>query len=139
MKTCSNTRKPPHEDVYTRLRPSPIHGIGVFAIRKIKKGTYIFSNDEAPMRWVNAKTLKGLPREVRRLYEDFCVIKDGGKMYGGPKNFNVLTVGWYLNESKNPNVAADDKCEFYAVRDIKVDEELTLDYASFSEEPVKRK
>ena len=91
------------------------------------------------MRWVTAKTLKGLPREVRRLYEDFCVIKDGGKLYGGPKNFNVLTVGWYLNESKTPNVAPDDKFEFYALRDIKVGEELTLDYSTFGEEPVKWK
>lgn len=137
----SNPRrsKPPHEGVYTRLRPSPIHGVGVFAIRRIKKGTYVFPGDEEPMRWVKAKTLKGLPKEVRRLYEDFCVIKDGGKSYGCPRNFNVMTVGWYLNESKTPNVASDAKCEFYALRDIKAGEELTVDYATYSEYPVPRR
>jgi hypothetical protein len=32
----------PHDDVYTRLQCSPIHGVGVFAIRDVPKGTNIF-------------------------------------------------------------------------------------------------
>jgi hypothetical protein len=35
-------KKFPHEDVVTRLAPSPVHGVGVFAIRAIRKDTKIF-------------------------------------------------------------------------------------------------
>ena len=59
-----------------------------------------------------------------------------GNKYYCPDNFNNLNVGWYLNESKeNPNVRCDDNYDFYALRDIKKDEELTVDYATFSEYP----
>jgi len=125
----------PHDGVYARLRPSRIHGIGVFAIRKIKKGTYVFPDDKAPMVWLEGGVLKNLPSEVKRLYEDFCVIKGGGKLYGCPKSFNQLTVSWYLNSSKHPNMGCDVNYEFYALRDIKSGEELTVDYATYSELP----
>jgi len=125
----------PHIGVYTRLRPSKIHGVGVFAIRKIRKGTNIFSGDDAEMVWIEKSSLRGLPREIRRLYEDFAVIRNHATEYGCPRNFNVLTVGWYLNESDDPNVACDKDFDFFALRDIAVDEELTVDYDSYSEPP----
>ena len=69
-----------------------------------------------------------------KLYDDFCIIK--GNKYGCPINFNSLTVGWYLNESKeNPNVRATNDYDFIAIRDIKKGEELTVDYSTFSDYP----
>lgn len=35
----------PHEQLYTRLKPSKIHGVGVLAVRRIKKGSLLFSGD----------------------------------------------------------------------------------------------
>lgn len=125
--------KLPHTGVYTRLRPSKIHGVGVFAIRKIKKGTNIFSGDDADLVWVKKSSLRGLPEEIRRLYEDFAVIRKDGTEYGCPTNFNVLTVGWYLNESKTPNVVCGNDLNFSSLCDIEVDEELTVDYSTYSE------
>jgi SET domain-containing protein len=127
--------KPPHKGVYTRLRRSRMHGVGVFAIRKIARGTYVFPDDKAAIVWIEAKALRNLPKEVRRLYEDFCIIKDGGRLYGCPKTFNQLTVPWYLNSSKHPNVRCNAHYEFYALRDIKRGEELTVDYTAYSEPP----
>jgi len=40
----------PHEGLYTRLKPSPIDGVGVFAIKKIKERTPIFSGDSDEIR-----------------------------------------------------------------------------------------
>lgn len=125
----------PHEGVYARLRPSPIHGVGVFAIRAIPKGTNIFPDDDEPMRWVPVDALAGLPDEIRGLYDDFSVIKDNGRLYGCPRSFNHLTVSWYLNESNDPNVVCDDDYDFRALRDIQAGEELTVDYSTFSEYP----
>ncbi len=123
--------KLPHDKVFTRLAPSKIHGVGVFAIKNIKKGTYIFYGDDEDLVWIKKSRLNHLPKEIKKLYKDFCVKK--GSSYGCPKNFNQLTVAWYLNYSQEPNVAADKNLLFFAIRDIKKGEELTTDYSTYSD------
>ncbi len=133
MNRQNKKAKPPHFEVYTRIRPSRFHGVGVFAIRDIKKGTSIFYGDDDEIVWVKKNQLKGLPREIKKLYQDFCIIKNKGQLYGCPKNFSLLTVAWYLNESKKPNVFCDENYRFFALRDIKKGEELTVDYKTYNE------
>jgi SET domain-containing protein len=128
----------PHRDTYARLRPSKIHGVGVFAIRKIKKGASIFPDDKQPIKWVKGKRLQNLPPEIRKLYDDFSIIKKDGKKYGCPKSFNQMTISWYLNEPRSKqkaNVECRVDYMFYALRDIACGEELTVDYGTFSERP----
>lgn len=122
----------PHHGVYVRLGVSRVHGIGVFAIRDIRKGTLFCQGDDADLVWIPKIKIKGLPKETRRLYQDFCVFK--GSMAGCPRNFNVLTVAWYLNDSKKPNVGCNKDYDFFALRDIKKGEELTVDYDTYSDE-----
>ncbi|MGD0119343.1 MAG: SET domain-containing protein [Candidatus Binatus sp.] len=126
-------RKLPHSGVYTRLKPSKIHGVGVFAIKDIKKDTYVFPEDDDRMTWIDAQHLRRLPEPIKELYEDFSIIK--GKKHGQPRNFNALTTSWYLNHSDTPNMAADRSYRFYALRDIPEGEELTIDYRTYSDEP----
>lgn len=122
------------EDTYCRLKPSPLHGIGVFAIRDIPKGTNVFSGDNGEMIWIDKSEIKNADPEIQKLCEDFCVIKNG--KYGCPKNFNSLTIGWCLNESKkNPNMRCDKNYDLYSVRDIKKGEELTVDYSTYNDYP----
>ena len=144
MATKKKTRQKPHHKVYTRLGRSEIHGIGVFAIRDISKGTDIFYGDEeqtlVEVKKVEVEKIKD--SEIRKLYQDFCVIK--GDVYKCPPNFNQMTVGWYLNEPKEgekPNLGCDVKRDyiFYALRNIKKGEELTVDYSTFSERPKAQK
>src|ERR1700682_2471921 len=121
-------RAVPHEGVYTRLGVSKAHGVGVFAIRGTKKGTKLFGNDDVGLVRVGRAEIKRLPAGVRRLYKDFCIIEDKGETYLCPENFNVMTVSWYLNHSKKPNVRCDENFDFFALRDVKAGEELTVDY-----------
>ena len=123
----------PHSGVYTRLKPSPIHGVGVFAIRPIKKGTYIFPGDNQRIVWIDKRQLRKVPASLTKLYTDFAIIR--GKKYGAPINFDRLTPAWYLNHSKTPNVAIDDNFNFYALRSIKSGEELLVDYDTYSDQP----
>jgi hypothetical protein len=44
-----------------------------------------------------------------------------------------LTVSWYLNSSSRPNVGCDKHCRFFALRDIKCGEEVTVDYRTYNE------
>jgi SET domain-containing protein len=125
----------PHDGVYTRLQPSPLHGVGVFAILDIPKGTYVFPLDDDPLVEVNRSTVEQQPKEIQRLYNDFCILKDDGDTYLCPVNLNRMTISWYLNESKMPNVKADNEYRFYTVMDVKAGEELTADYSEYSERP----
>jgi hypothetical protein len=124
-------KKLPHEGVATRLGRSRIHGIGVFAIRTIRKGSKLFPGDVDEMVWIEEDELWRLPKKVRQLYDDFAVLKD--ERYGCPISFNRLTPSWYLNNSKTPNVRCDENYDFVALRIIKPGEELTVDYSTYSE------
>ena len=135
-KKKKNRKRQPHYGVYTRLAPSKIHGVGVFAISNIKKGTPLFYGDDEKLLWVTSKEIRKLPVEIRKLYRDFAVERDG--RYGCPRNFNQLTVAWYLNSPEGrqkPNVRCNREYEFFALRDIKRGEELTVDYRTYSGEP----
>ncbi len=126
----------PHESVYARLQPSEIHGIGVFAIRPIPKGTSIFARDRVEMVWVEKAKLEaaGLTPAEQALYDDFGVNK--GDLIGCPVNFQNLTPGWYCNEpqaGEAPNVRVDHDLNFLALRDIAEGEELTILYSQFSD------
>lgn len=123
----------PHDGLYTRIKPSPINGVGVFAIRKIKKGTLLFSEDIDEMLWVKDSDLPK-QKQLRKFYDDFAVWKNG--RYGVPKHFHRLTMSWYLNDPKKgeqPNVSCGKNYEFRASRNIKPGEELTVDSTAYSD------
>ena len=69
-------------------------------------------------------------------------IKDG-KIKGDecPRNFNRLTLSWYLNEPRKgeqANVRCDPLTyDFFAARRIVPGEELTVDYPSYGDLPAK--
>ena len=123
----------PHDKVYTRLGTSNIHGIGVFAICNIQKGTLLFEFDNTEMVWINGSEIKNIPEKLKKMYDDFCVVKDNGNLYGCPQNFNQLTMAWYMNHSETPNVEIDENYDFKTSCDIQDGEELTINYNTFSE------
>jgi len=57
----------PCRNVYTRLAPSEIHkgGVGVFAIKRIAKGTQLFIGDSDEMVWVEENSLSVRAQERR--------------------------------------------------------------------------
>jgi len=134
-----NAKPMPHDALYTRLKPSPIEGVGVFAVKKIKKGTVLFSGDVDEIRWINAHEL---PRNkaLREFYDRFAIVKNGKdgkpKRYGCPRNFHRLTMSWYINDPRpdeKPNVICDEDYDFRALRDIDEGEELTVDSSTYSD------
>ncbi len=138
LKWKSDEHRLPDDGVCTRLRPSRVHkgGVGVVAIIKIKKGTLLFEGDNDEMLWVEENLVPKKPKEIWKLYADFPVFKDG--RCGCPPSFNRLTVAWYLNEPRKgerPNVGCTDCYDFFALRDIKPGEELTVDYSKYSDSP----
>lgn len=130
------TKALPHDGVYARLGISRIAGVGAFAIRPIAKGTDVFANDQREIEWVDAKMVDALPADspAKSLYHDFGIRR--GDRIGCPANFNLLTVGWYLNEppaGEEASLAVAADFRMIARRDIAEGEELTIRYDSFSE------
>jgi uncharacterized protein len=121
----------PHRNLYTRLKISE-NGVGVFAIREIKKGLRLFEGDGgAAVRVPQAVVDEITDQHVRQMYIDFCPKRDGN--FVTPAEFNELTMSWYMNHSFHPNVRADESLQFTASRAISVGEELTIDYSSISD------
>jgi SET domain-containing protein len=124
----------PHTNAFTRLAPSGIAGIGVFAIRDIPQGTNVFPNDALGIRWIDRAIIDNVDEAIAQLYAEFAIRR--GDQYGCPANFNSMTVGWYLNEpsfGNCENVIVDSDYFFFAARDIGRGEELTVCYRNFSD------
>lgn len=103
------------------LKPSRIHGIGVFATHDIEKGTKLrfFPRSD------KFRTLKK-SEKYEYFLKTYCVSL-GKKRYSCPKDFGRMSIGWYLNHSDSPN-AYHKKYTYYAGRDIKSGEEITINY-----------
>ena len=116
------------QDVFCRLGVSPLHGVGVFAIRPIAKGLnplrsrvkhreIKFTQDE----------IKVLPPGVRKQIEMFCYYDEDGVMISS-MGMNTMDFSIYVNHSKQPNLQMNKNGSFEALRPIRIGEELTMDY-----------
>ncbi len=123
----------PHHNVYARLGASTIHGVGVFAILPIPKGTVVFAGDDQPIIWVKKSLIQNLDPAHQKLYNDFGLHR--GDAIACPENFNSVTPGWCVNHNPDsPNLVYDsENMEFVSARDIAVGEELTANYHSYSD------
>lgn len=116
---------------YATLRPSALHGIGVFAMRDIPKGTKnIFSNHDAEWIKVTKEEVYSLPQVSIDQIENFCLYDD--EHYFIPEyGFKVFDMAVFLNHSDEPNlISINDGAYFETTRDIQCGEELLLDYGS---------
>jgi SET domain-containing protein len=113
------------------LRPSPIDGIGVFAITQIPQGCRdMFSKPDPADQWVEVPhaEIASLPPHVRFLVENYCLY-DEHHYFVPAHGFTKMDLVCFLNHSNTPNVVSiDDGDYFEALRDIEVGEELLIDY-----------
>ena len=85
---------------------------------------------------LDRRKVERVSRELRKLYRDFSIITNRGRLYRSPNNFNLMTISWYLNEPRpgeQSNVRCGKNDLFYAVRDIEPGEELTVGYKTYNE------
>jgi SET domain-containing protein len=119
---------------YVMIKPSPLHGIGVFAIRDIPKGTSnIFSKGVGDWIKVSKEEVDALPQHSKDLIENHCLFDED--FYFIPDyGFKLVDLVIYLNHSETPNVISlNEGEEFEAIRDIANGEELLVDYGTIVE------
>lgn len=113
------------------LKPSKIHGVGCFTMGKILKREVVKNLwDNKDYKFIhNRKKLLLCSEhpEEEFLYETYCIETKNGKWC--PLDFRRISTAWYLNHSNKPNIASNDEGRtYYAIRNINIGEELTIDY-----------
>lgn len=116
-------------DTYVMLKPSPVHGIGVFAIRDIPKGCRnIFSTGVGDWIKISIKEVEALPTHSRNLIETYCLY-DEENYFVPDYGFKLMDLVLYLNHSNEPNLISVNEGEYFeALRDIEEGEELLVNY-----------
>jgi SET domain-containing protein len=110
--------------VKTKIRPSKIAGVGLFADECIPKGALV---------WKFSSTVDiAEPSESGDLYHAYISKQTGRRITPGDD-------AKYINHSTTPNL--DTRYESgieedinFALRDIRAGEELTIDYTTFAQE-----
>jgi SET domain-containing protein len=120
-----------HHGTYAMIQPSPIHGIGVFAIRDIPKGTKnIFSQESGEWIKVHRAEIDALPAHSKNLVENHCLF-DEDYYYLPDYGFKKLDIVIFLNHADLPNIiSVNDGVYFEAISEIKCGEELLIDYGT---------
>ena len=113
------------------LRPSKIDGIGCFADIAIRKGELVRVWDTEDSKWVTLREAHA--SRYKDLYKRYGIRSAGG--YWVPVDFLRMSAGWYMNHSTSPNLQSDDgEVSYFALRDIPVGQELTIDYRRMDEQ-----
>ncbi len=116
-------------ETYVMLKPSALHGIGVFAIRDIPKGCRnMFSKGVGEWIRVPRTEIDALPQYSKDLVENFCLY-DEENYFIPDYGFKLMDLVVYLNHSDSPNIVSINEGEYFeAIREIKTGEELLVDY-----------
>ena len=119
------------QEMYAMLKPSPVHGIGVFAMQDIPRGCRsIFSRNVGEWIKLPIADVEKLPDHSRNLVETYCLY-DEEHYYVPDYGFKVMDMVNYLNHSSTPNIISVNDGEYFeALTDIAAGEELLVDYGS---------
>ena len=121
-------------DCYCQLQPSPIHGVGVFAIRDIPRNQNPFRTlaKYATTGFVRAteEDLAAVPPRLAALIRALFV-PSAGRMYVPTCGLNIIYLDTYINHSPHPNLRTKDGERFVTNRLIREGEELTVDYRTY--------
>ena len=119
--------------IKTRVAPSAIHGLGLFADEVIPRGTPIWRFEPEFDREFSPEQFAALPPEAQVHLRWFAYVdKDsGGRVLSGDHCC-------FMNHAPSPNTGAAANSlppiTTVALRDIAVGEELTCDYRAFDAE-----
>lgn len=125
------------KNVYCRLRPSKIHGVGVFAIRPVPHGVNPFQGCR-PVKWrllpeAELDQDAGIHPAVKAFAKELYAV-ERGMLHYPDHGLNDVNISYFVNHSSVPNLEVieyEDRIEFVASRSISAGEELTADYAQY--------
>ncbi len=112
--------------IRTSLRPSSIHGIGVFTDEPIQKGQVVWVFDPRIDICIPLDEMENFPPAMQEFFHRLTYVE---KMNGRAMMILCADNAKYMNHSSQPNLLdTEDQLREYAVRDIAAGEELTCNY-----------
>jgi hypothetical protein len=115
-------------NIKTKIAISDIDGVGVFAIRDIKKGEDVFPiwEHDTGIYVIPNDRLNEIPTEVLKLLDMYFINEDCGyKVIRLFKGFNLTFHGFsYCNSAYNTEYTQNITNDGVALRDIKAGEEI---------------
>ena len=112
---------------WTHLAPSPIHGIGVFALQEIPPNTDPFPDCQNLFKDIPIESLDHLPIVVQKMVKDF-LYHDEERVWIPNLTPNQINISFFLNSSNNPNCEHHENGRITTLRKIRAGEELTHCY-----------
>src|SRR6056300_348743 len=112
---------------WVRLAPSPIHGVGVFAIRDIPAFCDIFPDCQNVFRKIPLSCLPHLPPAVQKMALDY-LYSDDEFLWTPDLTLNQFNVSFFLNYSETPNCEHHENGRITTLQEIRTGEELTHCY-----------
>lgn len=123
--------------VKTRLAPSSIHGMGLFAVEPIPRGAPFWRFEPGFDQSINSEQFAGLPVLTQEHIRWFAWLNPEDECYVLSGDFCC-----FMNHSAEPNTGAAPDAQppitTIALRDIAAGEELTCDYFAFDAEATKK-
>jgi SET domain-containing protein len=110
--------------VKTKLDRSLISGIGLFADQDIMKGDLIWKITSISVLKISLDKYK----ELSQIEKDFIIQKDYYWLDDDGNYLIPIDDSRFVNHSNNPNIISLDENSSVAFRNIKQNEELTIDY-----------
>jgi len=114
--------------VKTKIGPSTIHGIGLFADQVIPKGTLVWTYARGLDVALTEEEYRALPEIARKNFKNYCYKSNTSNLYILP-----FDDARYFNHSDSPNTieaphTVDGEVSDMAARDIEPGEELLNNY-----------
>lgn len=115
--------------VATKVKPSSIHGLGLFADQDIAKDAVVWEHSPGYDGWFYCKTWQLFPKALQDYIKHFCCYDRHLHAYiRAGDNAN------WMNHSDTPNLNAPNYYIHIANRDITTGEELTVNYKFIGDE-----
>jgi len=113
--------------VKTRIAPSPVHGIGLFADQFIAAGTHTWRFVPEFDRAKTVEEFAALPPHIQDWLKHYAYLD-----YHVGQHILCVDDARFMNHSTNPTVRPDYALDRFGVdiaqRDIEIGEEITTDY-----------
>lgn len=110
--------------IKTKLAPSPIHGIGVFAEEFVPKGAKVWEWHEGVDQRIPPDVMATLPEVAQNTIKRYSWM-----LYG--VYYLLADNDRFLNHSTDPTCITGANDVDFAARDIQIGDELTVDYSKF--------
>jgi len=126
------------KNIFVKLKPSKVDGVGVFAIRDIPKNTFLFEtwNGDSGYFPIKEKELQKLPKDLYNHIKDIFLYSPD--FPNDTNTYIQLTNGchWiyttpYYFVNSDINKSNIDKTTFKTTRDIKRGEEILSNYGRY--------